>query len=86
MDGGNMFMVTPMSQRVALDAGSTYGGYITIDEDYRIDVSKRLYEDYGNGRDYYKQHDQRLLVLPERKIELPSKEFLRLHNENVFLA
>ena len=30
MDGGNMFMVTPMSQRVALDAGSTYGGYITI--------------------------------------------------------
>ena len=30
MDSGNMFMVTPMSQRVALDAGSTYGGYITI--------------------------------------------------------
>lgn len=62
------------------------GGYITIDEDYRIDVSKRLHEDYGNGRDYYKYHGQKLLVLPERKIELPSKEFLRWHNENVFLA
>ena len=62
------------------------GGYITIDEDYRIDVSRRLHEDYGNGRDYYKYHGQKLLILPERKIELPSREFLRWHNENVFLA
>lgn len=61
-------------------------GYITIDEDYRIDVSRRLHEDYGNGRDYYKYHGERLLVLPERKIDLPSKEFLRWHNENVFIA
>ena len=62
------------------------GGYITIDEDYRIDVSRRLHEDYGNGRDYYKYHGQKLLILPEKQIELPSKEFLRWHNENVFLA
>ena len=61
-------------------------GYITIDEDYRIDVSRRLHEDYGNGRDYYKYHGERLLILPERKIDLPSKEFLRWHNENVFIA
>lgn len=62
------------------------GGYITIDEDYRIDVSRRLHEDYGNGRDYYKYHGQKLLILPEKKIELPSREYLRWHNENVFLA
>ena len=62
------------------------GGYITIDQDYRIDVSRRLHEDYGNGRDYYKYHGQKLLILPERTIELPSKEFLQWHNENVFLA
>lgn len=62
------------------------GGYITIDEDYRIDVSRRLHEDYGNGRDYYKFHGQKLLILPEKKIELPSKEFLRWHNDNIFLA
>lgn len=30
MDSGNMFMVTPMSQRVALDAGAAYEGYIVI--------------------------------------------------------
>ena len=62
------------------------GGYITIDQDYRIDVSKRLYEDYGNGKEYYKYKGQKLLILPEKKIELPSKEYLAWHNENVFLA
>jgi putative restriction endonuclease len=61
-------------------------GYITVDEDYRIDVSRRLHEDYGNGRDYYKYHGQKLLVLPEKTIDLPSKEYLRWHNENVFLT
>ena len=62
------------------------GGYITVDEDYRIDVSRRLFEDYGNGRDYYKYRGEKLLILPERTIELPSREYLRWHNENVFLA
>lgn len=61
-------------------------GYITVDEDYRIDVSRRLHEDYGNGRDYYKYHGQKLLVLPEKTIDLPFKEYLRWHNENVFLT
>ena len=62
------------------------GGYITIDEDFRVDVSKRLYEDYGNGKDYYKYHGQKLLILPEKQIELPSREYLRWHNEVVFLG
>lgn len=61
-------------------------GYITIDTDYRIDVSKRLHDDYGNGRDYYKYHGQILRVLPKSEDSKPSKEFLRWHNENVFLG
>ncbi|MDO4177516.1 MAG: HNH endonuclease, partial [Bacillota bacterium] len=61
-------------------------GYITIDTDYRIDVSKRLHEDYGNGKDYYRYHGEKLLILPEKHIELPSKEYLQWHNENVFLG
>ena len=60
--------------------------YNWFDEDYRIDVSRRLHEDYGNGRDYYKYHGQKLLVLPEKTIDLPSKEYLRCQNENVFLT
>lgn len=61
-------------------------GYMTIDTDYRIDVSKRLHEDYGNGKDYYKYQGGKLLILPEHTIELPSKEYLEWHNENVFLG
>ena len=40
-------------------------GYITIDKDYRIDVSSHLHEDYGNGKDYYKYHGQKLLIVPD---------------------
>lgn len=61
-------------------------GYITIDPDYRVDVSKRLHEDYGNGKDYYKYHGQKLLILPERMDNRPSKEYLEWHNNNVFLG
>lgn len=61
-------------------------GYITIDTDYKIDVSKRLHEDYGNGKDYYKYHGHKLIILPEQNIEMPSKEYLEWHNENVFLG
>ena len=61
-------------------------GYITIGKDYRIYVSKRLHEDYGNGRDYYKYHGQKLLILPESIENMPSKDYLEWHNENVFLG
>lgn len=61
-------------------------GYITVDTDYRVNVSKRLHEDYGNGKDYYKYDGQELLLLPDNKIELPSKEFLEWHNNNVYLG
>ena len=31
-------------------------GYITITADYRVEVSKCLHKDYGNGKDYYSRH------------------------------
>ena len=61
-------------------------GYITIDKDFRVDVSPRLHEDYGNGRDYYKYHGQKLIVLPSQTENLPATEYLQWHNENVFLG
>ena len=61
-------------------------GYITIDQDFRINVSKRLHDDFGNGKDYYQYDGKQMLILPLRKIDLPSKEYLMWHNENVYLA
>ncbi|WP_029420698.1 HNH endonuclease [Alicyclobacillus macrosporangiidus] len=61
-------------------------GYLTIDEHYRIEVSRRLKDDYGNGRDYYALHGKPLAMLPERPEERPGRDYLRWHNEHVFLA
>lgn len=61
-------------------------GYITINKDYIIEVSHRIKEDYGNGREYYAHHGTKLLILPERKDQLPDRSFLEWHNEKVYLG
>lgn len=61
-------------------------GYLTVDEDFRIEVSRRIKEDYGNGREYYALHGKSLAILPEGAGDRPSKEYLLWHNENVYLA
>lgn len=59
-------------------------GYITLTNDLYIEVSRRLNQDYGNGKDYYKYHGQNLQILPSSAIELPSREFITWHNENCY--
>jgi putative restriction endonuclease len=61
-------------------------GYIIIDEDYHIEVSKRLKEDFGDGKMYYAYHGNDLFNIPDKQIDLPGKEYLRWHNENVYLG
>lgn len=61
-------------------------GYLTIAPDLRIEVSKRIKEDFGNGRRYYQYHGQKLCVVPKRFEELPAKDYLMWHNENVYLG
>jgi putative restriction endonuclease len=51
-----------------------------------VEVSKRIKEDFGNGREYYSFHGRQLLVLPESAQERPSSQFIRWHNENVYLG
>lgn len=61
-------------------------GYITVKEDCHIEVSKRIKEDYGNGKEYYALHGKKLIVLPDNSQERPSVQFLRWHNENVYIS
>ena len=60
-------------------------GYLTIAPDYRVEVSRRLKEDFGNGRIYYQYHGHKLCVMPRKTDEDPSKDFLLWHCENVYL-
>ncbi len=59
-------------------------GYLTITTDYHIEVSRRLKDDYGNGRIYYAYHGLLLPNMPLKREERPSMEALRWHNERVY--
>lgn len=61
-------------------------GYLTVDKNLTIEVSHRIKEDFGNGREYYAHHGSKLLVLPEREEQLPDPYFLEWHNQNVYLG
>lgn len=61
-------------------------GYITISEDFNIEVSKRIKEDYGNGREYYAFHGKKMIEIPDKNIDKPAVQFLQWHNENVYLG
>jgi putative restriction endonuclease len=61
-------------------------GYITIHPDRTVEVSRRIKEDFGNGKEYYAYHGQKLIVLPDRINEQPSRDMLAWHNEHVFVG
>ena len=60
-------------------------GYVTVAEDHRVVVSDRIREEFENGREYYRYRDKPLFV-PGGAEERPSQEFLRWHNEHVFVG
>ncbi|MBI9051361.1 MAG: HNH endonuclease [Anaerolineaceae bacterium] len=58
-------------------------GYITVTPEYRIEISKRIKEEYENGRDYYRHHGN-LIRIPKDKTKQPDFSYLSWHNENIF--
>jgi len=60
-------------------------GYVTISSDYHFEVSKKIKEEYENGRDYYAMQGKPL-SLPGKTDLQPSSQFINWHNEKVFLG
>jgi putative restriction endonuclease len=60
-------------------------GYLTVTPSLRLEVSRRIREDFENGRDYYAMQGREVRV-PAEAGERPGLEFLRWHNEGVFLG
>jgi putative restriction endonuclease len=58
------------------------GGYITITKDYKVEVSRRIKEEFENGRDYYKFHGNPVLFLPKDDFNKPAAVHLEWHNIN----
>ncbi len=59
-------------------------GYLTVNNDLIIEVSKKLHDDYGNGKDYYQFHGNKLRNIPSSMLELPSQDYLTWHNEHCY--
>jgi putative restriction endonuclease len=58
-------------------------GYITVTSKMFVEVSKRIKEEFENGRDYYKHHGNSI-ILPPNPIDLPSTTYLDWHNDNIY--
>ncbi len=56
-------------------------GYLTVTPDYHIEVSRRIREEFKNGRDYYALRDKEIAV-PARLEDRPNPDLLRWHNEH----
>lgn len=64
-------------------------GYMTLDEhrrgDYRVVVSHRVRDDYDNGETYLQLNGRPLIVVPARKNDRPATDYIRWHQENIFI-
>lgn len=58
-------------------------GYVTVTPDLRLEVGRRLRDDYKNGRSYYPLHGAAVHP-PAAAPHRPEKAFLEWHNEHVF--
>lgn len=58
-------------------------GYVTITSDYRFEVSRRIKDEFENGRDYYALQGKNISMPHEPRMK-PGGEFISWHNENVY--
>lgn len=58
-------------------------GYVTVTPEYRFEVSRRIREEFENGRDYYAYHG-RPIRLPAPHDQRPDPLLLDWHNGHVF--
>jgi len=59
-------------------------GYTTVTRDYKIEVSRRIREEFDNGKEYYAMHGKGIIV-PDAVNVRPSPEILGWHNEAIYL-
>lgn len=59
-------------------------GYITITKTYNIEISKRIKEEFQNGKEYYQFHGRKLTHVPTRVIDKPNSIYIDWHNTNIF--
>lgn len=59
-------------------------GYLTLTKEFNIEVSRRIKEEFSNGREYYALHGKQLVSLPKNPANHPQSEFLEWHQNNCY--
>ena len=59
-------------------------GYLTITTDCKIEVSKRIREEFDNGKEYYQYHGKDFAVIPSRALDKPNPQYIDWHNSNIY--
>jgi putative restriction endonuclease len=60
-------------------------GYVTVTPAHYFEVSRRIRDEFENGRDYYALHGK-LVRVPDQPERQPDPIALRWHNEKRFLG
>lgn len=60
-------------------------GYVTVTPELRLEVSRRIREEFENGRDYYALAGQEIRIPKDRRLH-PDREALEYHAERLFVA
>jgi putative restriction endonuclease len=58
-------------------------GYVTITPSMILEVSRKIKEEFDNGKDYYQLHGK-LVRVPDNPTNRPSQKYLEWHNTNVY--
>ncbi|MFC2001241.1 HNH endonuclease [Chloroflexota bacterium] len=58
-------------------------GYVTITPSMKVEVSRRIKEEFENGRDYYRLQGS-TIRLPADSANRPSRDYLEWHNSNIY--
>jgi len=61
-------------------------GYLTVTDDKRVEVSRRIREKYENGKEYYAYHGKKLQNLPEQTLDQPATDYLQWHQREIYLG
>ena len=61
-------------------------GYMTVSDDKRVEVSRRIREKYENGKEYYAYHGKKLQNLPEQTLDQPATDYLQWHQREIYLG
>jgi putative restriction endonuclease len=59
-------------------------GYLTLTKEFHVEVSRRIREEFSNGREYYALHGKKLVSIPDQVSNRPDPLFLEWHQNNCY--